>query len=108
MGRTAIMSSALAEEEGCILLSSENDIRTCNELKARLMDRLRERCALSLDAGAFESGDITFVQILISAARTAEQVGGTVDIVNASPAFTALLERCGFDAGTLRHRSRQQ
>lgn len=102
------MSSALGEDEGRIFLSPTNDIRTCGELRARLMDGLRERRALCLDAGAFETGDITFVQILISAARTAEGLGGTLDIVKASPAFTAFLERCGFDADTLRHRSREQ
>lgn len=102
------MSSALAETEKRILLSSTNDIRTCGELKARLLECLKEPCALSLDACAFETGDITFVQILISAARTAETLGGNMEIVNAGPAFTALLERCGCGPDTLRLRSPEQ
>lgn len=102
------MSSALAETERCILLPPTNDIRTCGELKARLGDGLKGSCVLSVDAGAFETGDITFVQLLISAAKTAAGLGGRVEIANAGPAFTALLERCGCDADTLRLRSREQ
>lgn len=102
------MSSELAESNVPILLSSTNDIRTCGALKARLVECLKERCTLSLDAGAFEAGDITFVQILIAAAKSAEELGGGMEIVNAGPAFTALLERCGCDLATLRLRSPEQ
>ena len=102
------MSSALSETERHIPLPPTNDIRTCSQLKDLLADCLKQPCALSVDAGAFETGDITVVQILISAAKTAERLGGSMTIANPSPAFTALLERCGCDADTVRLRSREQ
>ncbi len=102
------MAPFLVETERYIPLPTMNDIRTCGELKNRLAECLGNKCVLLLDAEYFQSGDITFVQILASAVKTAEKMGARLEVANANPAFTALLERCGLDADALGLRSREQ
>lgn len=89
------MSATSTEAARRIHLPPANDIRTCGQLKDRLAECLNSKCAPILDASAFQSGDITFVQTLASAAKTAEKLGVRMEITNAPPAFAALLERCG-------------
>lgn len=89
------MSATSTETARRIHLPPANDIRTCGQLKDRLAECLSNKFPLILDADAFQSGDITFVQTLISAAKTAERWGVRMEIANAPPVFTALLERCG-------------
>lgn len=89
------MSAPSTKAERGIHLPPANDIRTCGQLKDRLAECLSSKCPLIIDADAFQSGDITFVQTLISAEKTAEKLGVHMEITNAPPAFAALLERCG-------------
>lgn len=89
------MSAISTEVDRRIDLPPANDIRTCGQLKNRLAECLSSKCILILDVGAFQSGDITFVQTLVSAVKTAARLGGRLEITNAPPAFAALLERCG-------------
>lgn len=102
------MSSLLPKAQMPIPLPATVDIRTCGQLKDCLVECLNSRSGLMLDAGAFQSGDITFVQVLLSAAKTAERLGVSMEIANVGPAFVALLNRCGVDADALRLRSREQ
>lgn len=89
------MSATSTEAARRIHLPPANDIRTCGQLKNRLAECLSTKCPLILDADAFQSGDITFAQTLISAAKTAERWGVRMEIANAPPALAALFERCG-------------
>lgn len=105
-----------------ITLSQVNDIRTCDDFHQQMM---RSVIALHqagqnvsptetappsfpetvpgdiatgdiiLDAAPFEAGDVTCLQILLSAAKLTERFGGKLHVLHANPAFMALLSRCG-------------
>lgn len=84
------------------------DIRNIGELADRMKACIAGTAAVDLDAGAFESGDVTLVQVLVSAGKTAAERGGNFRIVNAGPALVALLDRCGIDTAQVGLAHRQQ
>ena len=77
--------------EGCLTTSRAEDIRNL------LLDALRDHAAVVLDCSKADEIDVTFLQALIAAVRTA--LDWHKDIRLASPQSTLLVEalrRCGF------------
>jgi|AGTN01.1.fsa_nt_gi hypothetical protein len=92
------MDSTLSKEsDGIVPLPATQDIRTCVDLARRLAAELKPGRVVVVDAGAFQAGDVTLVQTLVAARRTAELMEARIEITHAPPALAALLERCGLD-----------
>lgn len=92
------MPATSTPQEQSIHIHDVSDIRNCGQLRDRIAECLNNKRPLILDVSTFQSGDITFVQTLISAAKTAETWGIRMEIMNAPPAFAELFERCGLGA----------
>lgn len=73
------------------------DIKSCTALANEIAERLRADGCVTIDASAFASGDITFVQTLFAARKAAEALGGTVRMDHGNAAIAALFGRCGVD-----------
>ncbi len=88
------------EEMACAVvpLDAAVDIRNIGELADRIKACIAGAMAVVVDAEAFVSGDVTLVQVLAAAGRTAAERGISFKVVNAGPGLTALLDRCGIDA----------
>jgi ABC-type transporter Mla MlaB component len=86
-------------------LSGDLTIRSINEIRTRMNDALRDHADVTADIADDAAVDLTFVQLLESARRSARETGKAFAL--AGPATGALketLERGGFLAGDDRSR----
>ena len=86
------------EDMTSIRLGCAQTLGTCRDLAARLRHRLQAGSAVVVDAAEFVEGDITAVQVLLAARRTATAIGCSFTVVNPSPGFIALQRRSGVAA----------
>ncbi len=91
-----------------VSLAAAVDIRNIGELADRLKGCLAGTMDVDVDAQALVSGDVTLVQVLAAAGRTAAERGVSFRVVNAGPGLAALFDRCGIDAARLSFIHRQQ
>lgn len=91
-----------------VSLAAAVDLRNIGELADRIKASIARASAVDVDAQAFVSGDVTLVQVLAAAGKTAAERGVSFRIVNVGPGLTALLDRCGIDAARLGFIHRQQ
>lgn len=82
-------------EETTFALAPTNTIQSACELAEQVGALLHTGGDVVIDAGKVDVADITLVQILLAARRTATAIGCRYSIINPSPAFVALLHRCG-------------
>jgi len=81
-----------------VSLAAAVDIRNIGELADRIKACIAGATAVDVDAQAFESGDVTLIQVLAAAGKAAAERGISFKIVNAGPGLAALFDRCGVDA----------
>lgn len=105
-----MIMEASSEEAACVAvpLAAAVDIRNIGELADRIKACIAGATALDVDAQALVSGDVTLVQVLAAAGKTAAERGIPFRVVNAGPDLAALLDRCGVDAARLGFIHRQQ
>lgn len=80
-----------------VALGENLDVAASEAIHEQLREGLRSTTRLVLDAAKATEVDVTFLQMLVAAHRTAERAGKS--IVFASPpsgALAASLARCGF------------
>lgn len=85
-------------EEHPLDLIGAHSIETCPALIAEIAAHICPNGMVTVLADRFASGDITIVQALVAARKSAEAVGCGFEIGDPSPAFVALLERSGLAA----------
>lgn len=73
-------------------------IRNAREVAGRIAECLRSGRDITIDAAGIESGDVTLIQILVAARKSAARRGRRLEIEAPSPALTALMRRCGLAA----------
>ncbi|SBW12214.1 hypothetical protein KL86APRO_20500 [uncultured Alphaproteobacteria bacterium] len=86
------------EEVVEFVLGPEVTIKNVRQVSDRISEILLAGRDLSIRAADLESGDVTLVQILIAARKSAAERGCRVCVEDPSPALTALLRRCGLAA----------
>jgi len=92
--------------DGRIVLTGELTIRTIEAAHARLRERLAQRADLEIDATGATQVDVSFIQLLLAARRSAAAAGTAVAL--AAPAAGALrdaLIRGGFLSPVAGHSS---
>lgn len=83
--------------EGASIVPLENiqTLRTIDATKALLEECLRPSGAVVLHCAQIEEADLSFVQLLLSARKTAERLGATLRLAGVPAALRDVLERCG-------------
>lgn len=81
-----------------VTIDAAQSIKTCRAVAEDIAGKLHPGNILVVDVSAFQTGDITFVQTLISARKSAGIMGARLDITPANAALKALFERCGLEA----------
>ncbi len=84
--------------EDIVVLSSAQTIRTCQEFADQLRERLSSAKRVVVDAAELAEGDVTLIQVLLAARKSATSIGCDFEIVNPSAAFLALVRQCGLAA----------
>ena len=78
-----------------IRLPGHCDIGTAPELHAALSEAFRARDEVEIDAAGVEYADLTCVQLLVAAARSAEASGKPMRLLAMSEPLRAALARAG-------------
>lgn len=91
-----------------VALPPSVDIRSIGDFADKMKTHLAAATVVAINAEDFASGDVTLIQVLVSAGKAAVEQGGSFRIVNAGPALVALFDRCGIDATPLGLAHRQQ
>lgn len=81
-----------------LVLDGECTVYVAHELRQRLMQALEAAPTLSLDLADVAEFDGAGLQLLIAARREAEQRGGTLQLVAASPVVAETLKLVGLGA----------
>lgn len=81
-----------------LVLDPAVTIRNAREVAERISGLLVPGRDLAIRAADLETGDVTLVQILVAARKTAAERGCRLRVDDPSPALTALMRRCGVDA----------
>ena len=80
-----------------IALGDNLDISVCEGLQSQLQEGLRAADRVVLDLAGATSVDISFLQILVAAQRTAERAGRSLALAEPpAGALATALARCGF------------
>jgi hypothetical protein len=78
-------------------LSGPRTLRNADETRSVLLDALRGPSPIRLDCSAVTEADLSFVQLLLAARKSAEGAGKDVTLAPApSPAFDKAAKRAGF------------
>lgn len=85
-------------EPRTLTLGPDCTIRTTRALQGEMIAALAETPALTLDCAGVERADITFVQIVLSAARTADRQAKRLALANLSAVTAAAFQRAGLPA----------
>jgi ABC-type transporter Mla MlaB component len=72
-------------------------LRTIDEIRGRLLDMMQRHPALAIDCGGTTEADLSLVQLLLAARRSARQAGRSITLAKPGGAVLgALLARGGF------------
>lgn len=63
------------------------------------MDHLAAGTCVVVDASCVEEADLTFIQLMVSARKTAEHYGATLSVKDVPSVLTTLLARSGIKPG---------
>lgn len=81
----------------CVAFSAEETIRTVADAYEKTWNAVRQNDTIMLDVSEVTDIDLTFVQLLVSAQKTANAMGKRVSVTGAiSEAFRDVLKRGGF------------
>lgn len=75
-------------------------LRTAQALRGDLLAALERASGLVLDCTAIETVDVTFVQLVVTAARSTASRGITLDLTNLTDPVAAAFRRAGFEPHT--------
>ncbi len=81
--------------DNSVVLSPTHTIKNCCELAETLRERLSCGTSVTVDAAAVVEGDITLIQVLVAARKSATANGCDFTVANPSPAFVALVRQSG-------------
>ncbi|PLX94422.1 MAG: hypothetical protein C0619_02980 [Desulfuromonas sp.] len=84
------------EEYSELVLSGEQTIQKIGELKKQLLIALEEHDRLVINLQDVARADLTFLQLLCSAHRTARQFGKHLSVANISAAVVSAVTDAGF------------
>jgi hypothetical protein len=92
------MTASAAEPcGGTIMLSGVRTVRTAEQSHSVLLEALRSASPISLDCSEITETDVSFVQLLLSARKTAAEYGRDLALANpAGGVLLGVLERGGF------------
>ncbi|MCJ2117922.1 STAS domain-containing protein [Methylobacterium sp. J-001] len=76
-------------------MPSDCTLRTAQALRTDLLAALEGAAGLVLDCAAIEAVDVTFVQIVVAAAKAAAARGAPLDLTNLPDAAAAAFRRAG-------------
>ncbi|MCR6630963.1 MAG: STAS domain-containing protein [Magnetospirillum sp.] len=94
------MANEPLEQDGATLvLDPVQTLQTIEVTKDLLVQRVATTAGLVVDCSRIEEADVSIVQLLLSARKTAAQFGGALRLAALSPALRAVLERCGVTGG---------
>ncbi len=88
-------------EPRTLTLGPDCTIRTIRALRDDLTAALSDTPALTLDCAGVERADVTFIQLVLAAAKTAGRQGKSLALANLSPVSEAAFQRAGLPAHTL-------
>ena len=66
-----------------------------------MLAALNGTTAVTLDCGAVERADMAFVQLVLSAGRSAARRGSSLALANRTPGLDVAFHRAGFDPSAL-------
>ncbi len=91
-------------ETGVLTFKGALTIEDAAELKSVIADALATSTGLVVDAAEIESTDLSCLQLLCSAHRSAVGAGKSLEILNSGGEFAAVLRAAGYcrNAGCLR------
>lgn len=73
------------------------DLRSVQSLRDEMLAALDDTTAVTLDCGAVERADMAFVQLVLSAGRSAARRGSSLALANRTPGLDVAFHRAGFD-----------
>jgi ABC-type transporter Mla MlaB component len=91
--------AASAEEscDGTIELGGVRTVRTAEQSHSVLLEALRSASSIDLDCSQVTETDVSFVQLLLSARKTAAEYGKSLTLAHpAGETLRSVLERGGF------------
>lgn len=97
---SCVMPSCRGEEMAShrVDIPENATIKHCREFLTEIRNAMVPGGGLEVSAEAFASGDLTTVQILLSAQKTATAVGCRFLVTQPSPSFQSLFRRAGVDS----------
>lgn len=84
-----------SEGADTLLLENIQTLRTIDATRTALEERLHPAGDVVLDCSRIEEADLSFVQVLVAARKTADRLGARVRLADPSPVLRELLDRCG-------------
>jgi anti-anti-sigma regulatory factor len=93
-------NDSLEQNSGRLALDPVQTLRTIEATRELLIQNIGKSAQLSLDCSAIDEADISLVQVLISARKTAQQYGTTLRLDAVSDALRSALERAGIPGAT--------
>jgi len=91
------MRDEWAAEDSCLLRQGPLLLRQAEDLRARLLQAVQSHDRLEIDCGGVTEADLSTVQTLLSAGRSARRGGKPVVLRGEpAPALCAALQRAGF------------
>lgn len=88
--------TAKTDEGTELALSGEQTVQRIGELKKQLLSALEETGRLAINLQDVARADLTFLQLLCSAHRTAQQSGKRMSVINISSAVVTAVTDAGF------------
>jgi anti-anti-sigma regulatory factor len=82
-----------------VVLDRVQTLQTIDATKDILEDRLGRPAPLVVDCSQVDDVDLSVIQLLLSARKTAGCFGGSLLLAGISPALRGVLERCGMVGG---------
>ncbi len=79
-----------------LVLSGDSGLSCAGELRETLADALAKAMDLAVDAAAVTDADVSTVQLLCAAHRTAVKLGKRLELLNISEAISRVVRDAGF------------
>jgi ABC-type transporter Mla MlaB component len=87
--------------QGSLRLPADCSIATIREIHGLIRQSLASQGRLDIDCSAVDKADVTSVQLLISATRTACEQGASLNLTALSQCLESTLQRAGVPAGAI-------
>jgi anti-anti-sigma regulatory factor len=88
-------NNSLEQHSGALVLDAVQNLRTIENTRELLLQNIGKNARLFIDCSGVEEADIAIVQLLISARKTAAQLGTDLRLAAVSSAFKGVVDRAG-------------